>query len=57
MWFWYITQSRLEAADRERIAREDRLARAARASRGKPSARSDTQEQFLLRLRQAVHHV
>lgn len=57
MWFWYITQSRLEAADRERIAREDRLARAARASRSKPSARSDTHEQFLLRLRQAVHHV
>lgn len=52
MWFWYITQARLEAAEREREARSERLAR----SFQRASVRPDTPRQpFLLRLRQAGH--
>jgi hypothetical protein len=53
MWFWYITQARLEAAEREREARNERLAR----SFQRASVRADApRERFFLRLRQAGHH-
>jgi hypothetical protein len=52
MWFWYITQARLEAAEREREARNERLARSLRRASVRPDA---PREPLLLRLRQAGH--
>lgn len=57
MWFWYITQARFDAAERERVARQDRLARALRKGRVAQSEPLDQRISVLLRLRQAVHHV
>lgn len=57
MWFWYITQARFDAAERERVARQDRLARALRKGRVAQSEPLEQRISVLLRLRQSVHHV
>ncbi|MGH2467915.1 MAG: hypothetical protein ACRDGL_09345 [Candidatus Limnocylindrales bacterium] len=56
MWFWYITQARLEGAERERVAQQDRLARGIRKGRVAQSEPLAPHLQVLLRIRQAVHH-
>lgn len=59
MWFWYSTQARLEAAERERDARNDRLAGLLRRARDGRVAQVEPlapRLHFTLRLRQALHH-
>lgn len=58
MWFWYSTLARLQAADRERDARSDRLVALARKADGHVAQREPLPFAVLalLRLRSSFHH-